>query len=462
MLEKDSTKSSANDPTSYGEPYGKPQPERIMRIPTGAFLDRVEKGRHKPWVERGPLVFGTIELISADSARKYGRNPLEDPHEVSRLNDARSSLLERLQPSNERPPGIPILVAYRVVKDAEEMGYRFKNDVPLEQQAEEFLNSLNADGLEQFLRLHIKLEYERFKRFPEKATDLRGQLIEIITAGKESGKLPASFDLEQSRKIISKIEFKLVMDVLWYSGQGEYDHMEHVIEAPDVDLAAASESDPLSRQAVEVAKSVLTHEVLHSVAGKAILRDPNARDDENSEEFRVIKDGLAFMFGKQREAPREWPYKRRFTWLNEAVTEKTAFQILNRDRPASRQKEINLYELLRQKGRTELPDEMFKEAYFEDFDLSAPVGQRLPKWHQLRHAINAAYDRQFLIELDDYVHAYGDDGLDKAIGFFEGLNKGKYGLKNKTLQVVRAEKAANLGLDPKATWQQIAQTESKD
>jgi hypothetical protein len=238
---------------------------------------------------------------------------------------------------------------------------------------------------------------------------------------------------------------------------GLYNIYDHVIF-----LANAQGIEELIKRAFsseEEYENALTHESFHAIAGKTIVQEADREaaylDFPISNQPRIVKQGLAFLFSRQKEAGMKRPFNRRFGWLDEAVTESEALTVLNKKERIVREKEIRLYELLRKKGKFELPRELFIDAYTEDYDLTAPPGDRLPNWKKLRGAINHAYDRRFLIELDDFILANRYTGLEAAIKFMEGFEPGEYTQLGNTLQEVRKTRALKLGIKINSSWDDV-------
>lgn len=435
---------------------------RPLKIPTDIFIKNVAEQRVKSGPGSSLMPFGYEEFVYVDSVIQHGRDPAKDPYCTERLNYARTKLLDRLHVSGGRSESVTTLVGFRIVQEAKAMGYEINTNASLQQQAEQFLTSLDTSGLERYLRFHIQAEEERHEKFAERTDILKQRLVEIIKAAKLSGKLPESFNIEKAKERILQTEFQPSLDILWFSGRGSYGALCHQITTFDLGEDVTQEHGRSNHEIAGLAESILTHETVHSIAGMVTLQDSREEDEDNPGGFTTSKQGLKFTFIPRKEAVKKGRVAGRFEWLDEALTESIAISMLDKSMPTTRFEEINLYNLLRQKGAFDLPEKLFQEAYFEDFDTSAPVGQGLPEWNKLRHAINDAYDRQFLVELDDFILAHKVEGLNKAIEFLGSLDKGEYGLKNETLQAIRAEKATNLGLDPKATWQTIAEAESKD
>lgn len=143
------------------------------------------------------------------------------------------------------------------------------------------------------------------------------------------------------------------------------------------------------------------HEMLHFLSGRTLLTREYPEDPEYLGEVTHQRIGL------QYNAPNP-----RFRWLNEAVTENLTMQFMNgKDNDVYKQ-ERELMELLRTKGKTVLPEHLFIDAYFENYDPELPIKDRIPAWKKLQQVLNDAYEPGFLVHIDDVVR---NEGTARAI-----------------------------------------------
>ena len=145
---------------------------------------------------------------------------------------------------------------------------------------------------------------------------------------------------------------------------------------------------------------VYTHEMLHFLAGRTIL---SSVDIEQDFEGEIIH---------QRGGLRYNTPNRRFQWLNEAVTEGLAVEFMGGKDKGIYRRERELLRLLQTKGKTELPEDLFIDAYFENYDPNILQKDRIPAWKKLQQAINKAYEPGFLVQIDNVVR---NEGTAKAI-----------------------------------------------
>ncbi len=149
------------------------------------------------------------------------------------------------------------------------------------------------------------------------------------------------------------------------------------------------------------------HEVLHMLSGKTVVMKYE-EGAEHLAEFDHKKIGLSHVGKKVK----------RFWWLNEALTDHLTLELTGEERKyAAYKKELELLELLRTKGKKEIPLQIFLNTYFESFDPNQAEEERLKQWRQLRLEIAEAYKPDFIIELDRIIQ---EKGIDEAIKSLKG------------------------------------------
>lgn len=156
------------------------------------------------------------------------------------------------------------------------------------------------------------------------------------------------------------------------------------IDRNDELAGAIEEQDSYEKMSLK-ARHSLIHERFHSLAGHLYI----TREGEPRSEGKVIGTGLS----KHPE----------LTWLDEAITEDLTLRLLGqiKEKEGLNENLGGAYGIHRQYldeivGRSGIPKEVFYEAYFEEPDLDAEPGQRLPKWHALQQALNEKFGPKFL------------------------------------------------------------------
>jgi hypothetical protein len=145
----------------------------------------------------------------------------------------------------------------------------------------------------------------------------------------------------------------------------------------------------------EALAKVFAHEMMHVLGGRLVLRE------SGQEVYKELREGLRFN-------------KRRFYWLNEAITETLADKI----RPGEHstyEAERRIFEILRISGKEEIPENLFYNAFFENYDPNVPEGERIPGWKKLWVATNEAHGQGFLIKVDEAVLNFGANITEKYL-----------------------------------------------
>jgi hypothetical protein len=439
-----------------------PEYDRPFKIPADVFLEDVVKKREEG---SSPDLYG---LILGEWKHAYFRDKLEDKYKNDPqyrdvyFEDAKNDFIEDLQRVKQyRGGSFNEFASSRLISELLTMGYIVDPNIPEAEQAISILKNMTPEEFRKYLKLHVKTEKRRSRKISAEFEVHKSEFIDNMSEAYRSGRLPASFDLEKAKRRLLQTNL-ISQDMLnSYGVNASYSSDSHSIFMMGIEESEEQMASDFLPE--EYRKRAYSHEGVHAIAGKTIVQEADREVDYVNfpapNDPVVVKRGLAFSFSRRMKHDNlGWTFYR-FEWLDEACTETENTKIRNIAEPEARKKEIKLYKLLKEKGRIDLPEELFEDAYYEDFDPSAPAGQRLPKWKKLRRSINEAYDRRFLTELDDFILAYEYEGLDKAIEFLEGLEKGDYGQGSKSLQDIRKEKAIALGLPPNSSWYFIAKVE---
>jgi hypothetical protein len=440
---------------------GDPTFDRPFKVPVKEYLDTmIEKDGE---LRKKPKIFGEDTITKLDQRQLTGMEEIDPNRGYDELTQDREDLLEKLNWEDDSVVDYVNIIASRIVEEAKSIGLNSNAEFSLVEQARDLMGNMHMRDFESFLRFHVSAEKERFKKFKERFKDYETIFANKLVKAKLAGKLPESFDIERAKSRLGQSEL-LALDIFnFYGSPGvHYPHSHTIALTNTEDIEDALRDNFFSE---EEAEFILGHEAVHLTSGIGVVQEADREAEYLS--FPVpnypimVKNGLRFAFGRSATySKRQYPYNFRFNWLNEAVTETDNIKISEIKESKTREQEIQIYKLLREKGAIELPEYLFEEAYYEDFDPTAPAGQRLPKWNLLRRSINEAYDRQFIIEIDDFIAANRREGLTRAIEFLEALTPGQYGKDDKTLQELRMEKAEIFGIPPSsANWVNIVTLE---
>jgi hypothetical protein len=172
-------------------------------------------------------------------------------------------------------------------------------------------------------------------------------------------------------------------------------------------------SSGLTRQ--ENLEEVATHEYIHALAGTTnvsfvpewalVIGEDEEVDDLGLTDAVRLRQGLLFTTGTLDQRS-----DTRFRWMNEAATELMVDEMIPNHPYKAYGEYRKAMAYLMESGRQPVPLELFKNAYFEEYEPSSR--EKIPHWKALRRSINAAHGSKFLIGFDK---AITRDGVEKAI-----------------------------------------------
>jgi hypothetical protein len=158
----------------------------------------------------------------------------------------------------------------------------------------------------------------------------------------------------------------------------------------------------------EEERNTYFHERLHAISGKTVLFKPESHSfrSDNYMSYDIQRIGLSFDIELKRSDGR-------FNWLNEAVTERLTSSMSGTP-PDIYEEELALLDALLANGENPLSEELFYDAYFEDYDSEHT--EIISAWKALSRAITQAYEPRLLVEIDRIVR---EEGVEAAINYLE-------------------------------------------
>jgi len=247
------------------------------------------------------------------------------------------------------------------------------------------------DIYERMLAAHVTQFEIKSKKFLELEPILRSQSTQLILEEIKAGRIALQPEIAASR--ISGVTVHLE-DAL--TSKLEENLGTFYPESNQIRIAEQLSPDEL--------QSTYVHEMLHALSGRTITE--------------VQWEDSSSMIAHQRIGTHFSTRQERFRWLNEAITEALAMQLLGRSKSTTYTKERKLLELISKKGNEEIPRELFTNAYFENYEFGEKdkTGQGVPAWKRLQEKMSQAYGPGFLVELDKLIKVAG---IQEAIRQFD-------------------------------------------
>lgn len=240
---------------------------------------------------------------------------------------------------------------------------------------------------------HSVEEFEE-RLLPELTERFRAKM----TAAIERGEL--SIDAERLNRRIAEVSFAL-RDAVFARLEERSGSFNS--EFSQINIAAHLVV-PSRRKQLE---RIFFHEMFHAISGRSIVAETTkyktSHDEDEHTEYTHQRIGMRFDIEQTK--------RRRFRWLNEAITEELTIRYTTPDesrRPASSyQKERSLFDFIKNKGRVPIHGRIFINAYFENLDPSLPSAERLPAWKALSKKMEESWGVGFLNRLDAKIKQVG-------------------------------------------------------
>lgn len=258
------------------------------------------------------------------------------------------------------------------------------------------LSMLSRELLKTMTDAHVEEATKEIETVKKQLETLVPEIESLLVAEAESGKIPLMPD--RVEEIISTISFFVVdgINAKLEDTSGRYSRSRESIE-----VSSALVNDPIQL------KSTITHELLHALSGRAVVKTSNLEHKKTGVKFRDQKIGLSFFKGDQKNDSvlKAMSTGDRFGWLNEAITESMTHSLL-KTKTENYKQNIELYKALLS-FLPEGTDRLFIKAYFEDFNPDEQKGGHtpVPAWHELVSVINTELGVGFLTRLDKYIQA---------------------------------------------------------
>lgn len=318
---------------------------------------------------------------------------------------------------DEFETGVPVKTSKRELEKARIVGNIaydiFKKSGVLERLSNDFIFKVTKNHIDLFERKEKELQpkMEGYKDL------VRQRIINAIDTGKL---LPISSEIKMSKKVETKLKKrleKIFKEFVFSIGDPVVEQMQDISGNCNIDnaeIAVSSRSEELWGL-----DATLAHEILHALSGKTVLRKDEKKDlfggEYNISEYETQRLGLDYHVKG----------KRKFGWLNEALTENLV-GVLGFRKLSYRESRELLDLIVRDMGGKKEVEPLFYWAYFEDFDPKLPQGQRIPYWKKLRQKMDEKLGSNFLLNLQNYIdHNRSSGNFGWKIGVEKAVTKYK-------------------------------------
>lgn len=331
------------------------------------------------------LVFGSEVLYAVDfaSGSKKDSDRIEE-----RVSESKESLLKSFRSPYTQGFASSFIYHGAVVVDESIRNVVDSSGHPFEWE----LMNLPNDLYIQMIRVHATRFNEKSSKFTEQLSAPQQMFKQRILTKVKSGEYPLT-----EKQLLNRLgETTTVMgDAL------RPDHTESMLGWYKDGIVM------IAQQALTHLDTTYTHEMFHAISGLTVYGEERLQNgnlvDRPFHSNKRLRVGLVVRGSN-----------RRFRWFNEAVTEWLTKDLLEADSTSynAYDEEGELLQLMRHRGKYEIPMMDILSAYFEDYDPSEPEEQRVPAWKKMYKSFNLAYAPGFLVKIDNLIQ---ERGIEEAI-----------------------------------------------
>lgn len=235
---------------------------------------------------------------------------------------------------------------------------------------------IDVDLFEEMVHWHVEKTTQEFSSLEKELGDYKKRFKERVLVAIDDGRLP--IDKTVLEKRLAHFENILIADPVL---KGDADGSHNAAQTR-VTLTAG----------VPDAEHVYTHEMTHGLSGRTIFQynrlDGDSRDHQHQRVGLRFSNTVVTPEGKILD---DNDRKISLVWLNEAVTEEIAIELMGVVDSDSYGQERKLLKDLYAKG---LSKQLLYAAYFENRDTTATMGNQLPAWRALVEHCNQTFKDQ--------------------------------------------------------------------
>lgn len=170
-----------------------------------------------------------------------------------------------------------------------------------------------------------------------------------------------------------------------------------------------------------VLKPVLTHEVLHNIAGhlyrvwKVKGQDLPFYSADFEQEDEEDKEFSEYVFNYAVPEKSGFHFLNSFGWLNEGCTDLATLRIFKSEYMAiGYNNEIELIDKILKEGKIKIPEQLLFKAYFESYDENLPLNQQLPYVKQFFSETSKSFAPGFVGKLSSFIDSYSYNHKERA------------------------------------------------
>lgn len=200
---------------------------------------------------------------------------------------------------------------------------------------------------------------------------------------------------EEIGEVLEKVELRIRDPLSSWRNIGEHNGSERTIDL-DLSVLLKDGEGGLSKDAVRL----IAHEELHALSAGQVVK------------HRLVHEtnGIGFVSTKPQWSGLQVSgfMIKRFTWLNEAMTETLSAQLAKTE-AVSYPEYREFLDLLLVKGKKKIDRKLLTNAYFEKRGYQADEDNGHKFWNQFRQEIREAYDHdsEFLVKIDILIQNKG-------------------------------------------------------
>ncbi|OGE81095.1 MAG: hypothetical protein A3H72_01445 [Candidatus Doudnabacteria bacterium RIFCSPLOWO2_02_FULL_48_8] len=382
--------------------------EDWSKMTVGRLADHINKTADQTWKRNFKRL--EEEMVAGAKTDPWSFQQFFANYLMDRVPDL-GRLSKRLDLSMKQPRANQDLILLAAVFEGERGAKATELGISLTAEYQNGNKILPAKLVASMIDYHSQHVLESERQFMEMIPEYLDKIKTLLLAASNSGEIPIKTDTILER--LGALRFAVVdgLTAKLRDFSGDFKDHTHTIRI-------SSEARP------EHVGMIMSHEIIHALAGQLEYSSVSKVFEDNPELFvlverhELLKGGLHFskdVGEKQSDLP-----SLRLRWLNEALTEQAAIDLVKGTEYVG----FDTYELERKLldklVALGISKSLLYEAYFENYAADSTGGHRLPKTRELFETVNRLLGRGFLVNLDIYIRS-NRDGVKLALQKWEDL-----------------------------------------